>query len=81
MVWFVYILRSTVTGKLYTGISPDPQARLEKHNAGKGAKFTRSGRPWVIAYVKEVGSKGDALRRELAIKKLSRSAKLQLIKG
>ena len=76
--WFLYILR-TGTFKLYTGISPDPEARLKKHNSGKGAKFTRVGGPWVIVYLEPVGSKGDALRRERAVKKLSRAQKLQLI--
>jgi len=79
-MWYVYILRSVVTDKLYTGIALDPKARLLKHNAGKGAKFTRTGRPWHIVYVEEVASKGDALRRELAIKAMSREAKLRLIK-
>lgn len=80
MVWFVYILRSTVNDKLYTGISPDPHQRLKKHNAGQGAKATRPGRPWCIVYVEEVGPKGDALRREIAIKKLTREQKLDLIR-
>jgi predicted GIY-YIG superfamily endonuclease len=80
-MWYVYILKSTVTGKLYTGIALDPQARLAKHNAGKGAKFTRTGRPWAIVYIEPAASQGDALRRELAIKALNREAKLQLVKG
>jgi putative endonuclease len=76
--WFLYILQSTITGKLYTGISTDPDRRLILHNAGKGAKFTRAGRPWIIVYREQVGSKSEALRRELAVKKLSRSEKLSL---
>jgi len=80
-MWYVYILRSEATDKLYTGIALDPKARLAKHNAGKGAKFTRSGRPWRLVYVEPVSEKGDALRRELAIKALSRAAKLRLIEG
>jgi predicted GIY-YIG superfamily endonuclease len=79
MAWFVYILRSTVTDKLYTGIALDPKARLTKHNAGTGAKFTRTGRPWALVYVEPADSQGDALRRELAIKALTREAKLRLI--
>lgn len=80
-VWFLYILQGAGTPKLYTGISPDPEARLKKHNSGKGAKFTRAGGPWSIVYLETVGSKGDALRRERAVKKLSRAAKLALIQG
>lgn len=78
-MWYVYILRSAVTDKLYTGIALDPEARLFKHNAGKGAKFTRTGRPWAVVYVEQAETKGDALRRELAIKALTREAKLRLI--
>jgi len=77
--WYLYLLQSKTTGKIYTGISPDPQARLEKHNAGKGAKATRVGRPWYIAYLELVGTKGDALRRELQIKKMKKVQKLDLI--
>jgi len=76
--WFLYILQSTVTGKLYTGISTNPDRRLVQHNAGKGAKFTRAGQPWIIIYREWVGSKSEALRRELAVKKLSRNKKLNL---
>jgi putative endonuclease len=79
-MWYVYILRSSITDKLYTGIALDPEARLFKHNAGTGAKFTRTGRPWAIVYVEPAESQGDALRRELAIKSLPREAKLKLIK-
>lgn len=77
--WVVYILWSTVTGKLYTGISNDWRKRLKAHNAGKGAKFTRSGRPWRLGYIEIVASKGDALRREHKIKQMSRARKLRLI--
>jgi len=79
MPWQVYVIRGQQSDKLYTGISPDPEARLKKHNSGKGAKFTRVGGPWVIVYLEHVGPKGDALRRERAVKKLSRAQKLLLI--
>jgi putative endonuclease len=80
MIWYVYVLQS-VTGRLYTGISPDPVSRLAKHNAGKGAKATRAGRPWRIVHQETLGTKGDALRREAAIKRLSRAEKLRLVKA
>lgn len=76
--WFVYILYSIRTGKLYTGTSKDPQTRLARHNAGKGAKYTRSGRPWRIVYVEAREERGDALRREYEIKGLTRAEKLLL---
>lgn len=76
--WFVYILYSISSGKLYTGISPYPHKRLAKHNAGKGAKATRPGRPWTIVWLRKCDRKGDALRLEASIKKLKRQEKLLL---
>lgn len=79
MDWYVYILQSTITGRLYTGVSTDPDRRLIEHNTSrKGAKATRAGRPWVIIYREGPTSKGEALRREYRIKQLKRSHKLCL---
>lgn len=77
--WYVYVLFSAETAKLYTGISPDPRRRLDQHNAGKGAKATRAGRPWLLVHVEPMQSKSEALKREAAIKKLSRAEKLALV--
>jgi putative endonuclease len=79
--WYVYIIQSEVTGKLYTGITNDPQKRIRAHNQGKGAKATRAGRPWGLIYLEGVADKGSALRREFAIKQLPRSKKLTLTQG
>lgn len=78
MTWTIYIIQSEVTGKLYTGISNDPDKRLARHNAGRGAKFTRTGRPWKTIYREVAETKGEALRRERAIKKLRRAEKFRL---
>lgn len=77
--WVIYIIQSTVNGKLYTGMSNDVIKRVAAHNAGRGAKYTRTGRPWRLAYVEIVPSKSDALRRERQIKKMRRSDKIRLI--
>lgn len=77
-MWIVYLLQSCVNGRLYTGITLDMERRLERHNAGKGAKSTRAGRPYEVRYFEEWGTKGEALRRETAIKRLSRAARLAL---
>lgn len=77
--WTVYIIQSTVDGRLYTGISTDVAARIAKHNAGKGARATRRGRPWVLVHSEGPFALGAALRRERAIKKMRREAKLRLI--
>lgn len=78
MRYFVYILRCA-DDTLYTGWTNDPEKRLEVHNSGHGAKYTRSRTPVTSVYLEELESKGEALSRELAIKKLKRSAKLLLI--
>lgn len=78
-MWFVYLLRSTKTGRIYTGITLDPERRLQQHNTGKGAKCTRAGRPWEIVRLEKLDSKSGALRREFSIKKLSRAKKLELL--
>ncbi len=81
MTWFVYIIQSKPNGKLYTGIALDPDSRLRKHNGylKGGAKATRSGRPWMIVFLEPSEDKSTALRREAAIKKLNREAKLALV--
>ena len=80
--WYVYILQSAIHGKLYTGVSTEPNRRLIEHNTSKrGAKCTRGGRPWVLRYTEELPSKSDALRREWTIKSLSREKKLALFGG
>jgi putative endonuclease len=74
-------LWSAETLAFYTGASNNPDRRLLKHNGllRGGARFTRKGRPWKIVYVEGSMPKSDALRRERAIKKLRRQAKLDLI--
>ncbi len=80
MKWWVYIIQSTVTDRLYTGVSLDPRRRLQEHNTSpKGAKATKAGRPWTLIYLEEVESRGAALRREGAIKRLPRPKKLELV--
>lgn len=77
--WYVYVLYSVSTGRLYTGISTNPHGRLEKHNNGKGAKNTRYGKPWLLVYVEKKRNRSEATKREIEIKKLSRKDKLVLV--
>lgn len=76
--WWVYILRCS-DDTLYTGVTTDTQRRERQHNAGTGAKYTRVRRPVEMVYREPCADKSSALKREWAIKKLSRSQKLQLI--
>lgn len=66
--WFVYVLINDA-GVSYTGIAKDVAARLAKHNAGSGARFTRGRGPWRLLHVEGPSAHGDALRREMAIKR------------
>ncbi len=76
--WYVYILRCR-DDTLYTGITNDPQRRLAQHNAGTASKCTRSRRPVELVHLEQANDKPEALRREAAIKKLTRQQKLALI--
>jgi putative endonuclease len=77
---YVYILRCA-DNTLYTGSTKDLQRRVNTHNSGKGAKYTRTRRPVALVYFEEWESWSAALRREAAIKKLSRGEKLALIQS
>ena len=68
-------------GKLYTGWTNDLQHRVETHNAGKGAKYTRTRRPVELCYYETFDTASEAMRRESAIKKLTRQQKLRLMAG
>ena len=78
MSYWVYILQCR-DGTLYTGSTTDPVRRLAVHQSGKGAKYTRSRLPVQLVYREESADKSAALKREAAIKKLSREEKLKLI--
>ena len=73
-----YILKCA-DNTLYTGWTTDLQKRLNAHNQGKGAKYTRSRRPVKLVYHEIFETKEEAMRREAAIKKLSRPQKERLI--
>lgn len=79
-LYWVYILRCR-DDTLYTGITPQLDRRVQAHNQGKGAKYTRGRGPVVLVYQEPCSDKSTALRREAAIKRLSRRKKLDLIQG
>ena len=76
--WWVYILLCA-DGTLYTGMTDDIPRRLRAHNTGRGAKYTRGRRPVLLVYRERCASRSQALRREAALKRLSRSQKWDLI--
>ena len=75
---YTYIERCK-DGSLYTGWTNDIERRLEMHNQGKGAKYTRGRRPVKLIYLEKFSTREEAMKREAAIKKLKRKEKLLLI--
>jgi uncharacterized protein (TIGR02453 family) len=80
MTWHVYVARCG-DGTLYTGITTDPVRRAAAHNAGQGASYTRARRPVRLVHLETAADRPAALRRELAIKRLPRRLKEQLVNG
>ncbi len=78
--WFVYILRCA-DGSLYTGITNDVPRRLKQHNAGTASRYTRCRLPAVLVYQEAQASHSHALKRELAIKALSRQKKESMVRA
>lgn len=81
-LWYLYVVRCA-NGHLYTGVTTDVTRRFSEHQSGgiKSAKYLRGKGPLTLMYQELVGSHGDALRREIAVKKLSRAQKLALIES
>jgi putative endonuclease len=65
---------------LYTGWTTDVDRRIKTHNAGRGARYTRERGPVRLVYLEEAPDRGAALKRELAIKRMRRAAKLELVR-
>ena len=78
MGWHVYMLKCC-DGSLYTGYTDDVERRISVHQRGKGAKYTRSRLPVELVYREKLPDKSAALRREAAIKRLTRQQKLLLV--
>ncbi len=78
-VWYVYLLRRP-DGSLYTGITKDLRRRYRQHEAGTASRYTRSRRPVALVYHEAHAGRGAALRREAAIKAMSRRQKESLVR-
>ncbi|MFD1039899.1 GIY-YIG nuclease family protein [Virgibacillus byunsanensis] len=75
----VYMLKCN-DNTLYTGYTNDLEHRLEMHNTGKGAKYTRGRGPFQVVFVEKLTTKEAALQKEYQIKQLTRKEKFQLIR-
>jgi predicted GIY-YIG superfamily endonuclease len=78
--WSVYVVRCA-DDSLYTGVAVDVAQRIARHNSGKGARYTRGRGPVRLVYQEHAGSRSAALKRELAVKRLTPAAKRRLIAG
>lgn len=78
--WFVYIVRCA-DRTLYTGTTTDVEARAAAHNSGRGARYTATRRPVRVVYAEAAASRSAALKREHAIKAMTRAAKLALVRA
>lgn len=74
---FCYIVECA-DGTYYTGWAVDPEKRVKAHNAGRGAKYTRTRLPVKLVYVEEQPDRVAAMKRERAIKKMTREKKQKL---
>ena len=77
---YAYLLECA-DGTLYAGWTTDLEERLAAHNRGVGARYTRGRRPVRLVYWEEWETRGEALRREAALRRLSRREKAALIAG
>jgi putative endonuclease len=80
MKYFVYIVICS-DKTLYTGYTNNIDKRIDIHNKGKGAKYTKTRRPVWLVYKEEFKTKSDAMKREYQIKQLSRKEKKQLLEN
>lgn len=75
---YTYIVRCS-DGSYYTGWTNNLEKRIQDHNSGHGAKYTKSRRPVELVYYEEFETKEEAMRREYAVKKMKRRQKTELI--
>ena len=75
---FTYIVECS-DHTLYTGWTNDLEKRIEAHNTGKGAKYTKTRRPVRLVYFEKFATKEEAMSREYHIKRMSRQEKIKLI--
>ncbi|MGI5973612.1 MAG: GIY-YIG nuclease family protein [Oscillospiraceae bacterium] len=80
MSYWLYILQCG-DNTLYTGTTNDVERRLAVHQSGKGAKYTRGRGPLTVVYREACTDRSAALRREAAVKRMTRTEKLSLIAG
>lgn len=79
MTCYCYMLECA-DGTYYTGWTTDPERRVKQHNKGEGARYTKTRRPVKLVYLEPQPDKVTAMKRERAIKTLSRKQKMELLR-
>ncbi|MBN2333323.1 MAG: GIY-YIG nuclease family protein [Deltaproteobacteria bacterium] len=77
-LWVIYILRCN-DGTLYTGITNNLDKRIETHARGQGSRYTRARLPLELVYQERASNRSEATRREIALKRMTRSQKIKLL--
>jgi len=80
-MYYVYILQSLKTGKLYIGHTDNLARRLNEHNAGKGGKYTRQNGPWALVYNEQCPDRVSAVKREQHLKSTRGSQEKKKLAG
>ena len=80
-MYYVYILKSLKTNKLYIGHTDDLVRRLEEHNTGRGGKYTRQNGPWKLVYSGSFPDRTSAVRREQFLKSTRGSQEKKKLAG
>jgi putative endonuclease len=78
--WYVYLVECK-DKSYYCGITRDIQGRLNKHNAGMGAKYTRGRKPVKLICNSELMTKSDALKLEYKVKHVKKDLKIKILRG
>jgi len=79
-MWFVYVVRCA-DQSLYTGVTTDAGRRIDEHNDGSGARYTRARGPVELVYLERVKDRGTALRREHEIKRMTAAGKRAMVES
>jgi putative endonuclease len=79
-MWFVYVIRCA-DQSFYTGVTTDAERRIDEHNDGSGARYTRARGPVELVYLERVKDRGSALRREHEIKRMTAAGKRAMVES
>jgi putative endonuclease len=79
--FFVYILQSLKTGRLYVGHTDDLNRRFEEHNTGQGGQYTRQNGPWKLVYSESHLTRSSAMKREYYLKSTKGSQEKKRLAG